>query len=67
MSIPVFASNSRSKQTTVNMSGINSKGESNKRRRKSIELDKMGVWNPEGALSEIREAPSVKRGTLIPR
>ena len=49
------------------MSGANGKGESSKRRRKSIELDKMGVWNPEGVLSEIREAPSVKRGTLIPR
>jgi len=49
------------------MSGTSSRGESSKRRRKSIELDKMGVWNPEGVLSEIREAPSVKRGTLIPR
>ena len=62
-----MASNSRSKQRTVNMSGTSSRGESSKRRRKSIELDKMGVWNPEGVLSEIREAPSVKRGTLIPR
>ena len=34
--------------------------------RKTRELDKMGVWNYD-LMSEIQEAPSVKRGTLIPR